>query len=120
MAFAMIVTAGVNYKMMSDKSTQTSYLTIESAHAGYLDDLAEWYLSEIYDCVTTTTEVNEWGWGYGTWGDVKDDYDPDWIAEFGGSIDDDQDGAFYGVTGTTTETEIECVDGDTVAHCSDC
>ncbi len=117
---AMMILSFFSTKESNDPNQMVNF-SLKSAEAGgILDDLAEWYLSEIYDCEETEEEVTDYAWGIGTWGDVQDEFDAEWALEVGGDIDDDDWGLYYGETGSNIEVTVECVGGDTVAHCSDC
>lgn len=116
---AMMILSFLSTSLINNPN-QTLSISLKSAEAGYLDDLAEWYLSKVYDCEEITEEVTDYEWGIGTWGDVKDKFDSEWTLTFGEDIDDDDYGLYYGKTGTHTETYVDCVTGSSVAHCSDC
>jgi hypothetical protein len=92
----------------------------ESAWESFTNSTEEWYDSKIYDCKRITEEIDDYEWGIGTYGDVKDKFDADWTITYGDEIDDDDWGAYYGKTGSHDETTIDCVGGRSVAHCWEC
>ena len=103
---AMAAIAGYNTYVNQNKNEMPD---LALANVEALASFQEWWDSKIYDC----QEVDGWEWKCMQYKDVPKE-DGDWEVDFGDFEETEEVCGFFKVI------ELDCVSGNTIAHCWEC